>query len=34
MLRRDWEYSHAAGAVFQLLAMSALIVAVLTRART
>jgi hypothetical protein len=34
MLRRDWEESHAAGAVFQLLAMSARIVAVLTRART
>jgi hypothetical protein len=34
MLRRDWEYPHAAGAVFQVLAMSALIVAVLTRART
>lgn len=32
-LRRSWEYSHAAGAAFQLLAMSALIVAVLARGR-
>lgn len=33
MLRRQWEYSHAAGALFQLVAMSALIIAVLTRTR-
>ena len=33
MLRRQWEYSHAAGAVFQVLAMGALIVASLARAR-
>jgi hypothetical protein len=32
-LRRQWEYSHAAGAVFQLLAMSALAVAALARRR-
>ena len=32
-LRRQWEYSHAAGAVCQMLAMSSLIIAVLTRAR-
>lgn len=32
-LRRQWEYSHAAGAVFQLLAMIALVVAVLARTR-
>ncbi|MCC6778374.1 MAG: DUF1772 domain-containing protein [Hyphomicrobiales bacterium] len=30
-LRRQWEYSHAVGAVFQILAMSALIVAALAR---
>lgn len=30
-LRRDWEYSHFAGAVFQLLALCALIFAVLGR---
>jgi archaellum biogenesis protein FlaJ (TadC family) len=30
-LRRQWEYSHAVGAVFQLGAMAALILAVLTR---
>jgi hypothetical protein len=28
-LRRQWEYSHAVGAVLQLLAMSALIIAAL-----
>lgn len=32
-LRRRWEYSHALGAAFQLLAMSALIIAVLARTR-
>jgi hypothetical protein len=32
-LRRQWEYSHATGAVLQLLAMSALIVAALARPR-
>jgi hypothetical protein len=32
-LRARWEYSHAAGAGFQVLAMSALIVALLARAR-
>lgn len=31
MLRRDWEYSHLAGAVFQALAMAALLIAVLRR---
>jgi len=31
-LRTRWEYSHAFGAVFQVLAMSALIIAVLGRA--
>jgi hypothetical protein len=31
-LRTQWEYSHAIGAAFQLLAMSALIIAVLGRA--
>jgi hypothetical protein len=31
-LRTRWEYSHAVGAMFQLLAMSALIIAVLGRA--
>jgi hypothetical protein len=30
-LRRQWEYSHAAGALFQLLAMSCLIVGALAR---
>lgn len=30
-LRRQWEYSHAVGAVFQIAAMSALIVAALAR---
>jgi hypothetical protein len=30
-LRRHWEYSHAGGAVFQLLAFCALVVAVLRR---
>jgi hypothetical protein len=33
-LRRQWEYSHAAGAAFQVLAMGCLIVAALARART
>lgn len=33
-LRRQWEYSHAAGAAFQLLAMASLIFAVLARARS
>ena len=33
-LRRQWEYSHAAGAGFQIFAMSSLIVAALARART
>lgn len=32
-LRLRWEYSHAAGAVFQVLAMSALIIAALSRAK-
>jgi hypothetical protein len=32
-LRRQWEYSHAAGAVLQLVAMSAIIVAALARSR-
>jgi hypothetical protein len=31
-LRTRWEYSHAIGAAFQLLAMSALIIAALARA--
>lgn len=31
ILRRNWEYSHLAGAVFQALAMVALIIAVLRR---
>ena len=31
-LRTRWEYSHALGAAFQVLAMSALIIAVLRRA--
>jgi hypothetical protein len=30
-LRREWEYSHLAGALFQTLAMMALIIAVLRR---
>jgi hypothetical protein len=30
-LRRQWEYSHLAGAAFQTLAMVALVVAVLWR---
>ncbi|HET8750102.1 MAG TPA: hypothetical protein VFM42_05105 [Sphingomicrobium sp.] len=30
-LRRSWEFSHAAGAAFQCLALAALIVAVLSR---
>lgn len=33
LLRTEWEYSHAAGAAFQLLAMIALILAALRRAR-
>jgi hypothetical protein len=32
-LRRQWEYSHLAGAAFQSLAMAALIIAVLRRGR-
>lgn len=32
-VRARWEYSHLVGAAFQLMAMSALIVAVLARAR-
>jgi hypothetical protein len=32
--RARWEYSHAAGAAFQILAMSALIIAALARARS
>lgn len=32
-LRLQWEYSHAAGAGFQILAMAALIVAAIARAR-
>lgn len=32
-LRRQWEYSHAVGAGFQLLAMASLILAALRRAR-
>lgn len=31
LLRKNWEYSHATGAVFQLLAMTSLVIAVLTR---
>lgn len=31
-LRTQWEYSHLAGALFQILAMAALIIAVLRRA--
>jgi hypothetical protein len=30
-LRRNWEYSHAAGAVFQFVAMTSLVMAALTR---
>ncbi|KAB0268258.1 DUF1772 domain-containing protein [Microvirga brassicacearum] len=33
-LRTQWEYSHLAGAIFQVLAMAALIVAALAHART
>jgi hypothetical protein len=33
VLRRQWEYSHAAGAIFQLLAISSLFVAALRRGR-
>lgn len=33
-LRAQWEYSHLAGAAFQLIAMGALIVAALARRRT
>ena len=33
LLRRTWEYSHAAGAALQVLAMSALIAAALARVR-
>jgi len=33
-VRARWEYSHAAGAAFQTLAMSALIIAALARARS
>ncbi len=32
-LRNSWEYSHAAGAAFQVLVMSALIVAAMVRGR-
>lgn len=32
-LRRQWEYSHAVGALFQLLVMASLIIAALRRAR-
>src|SRR5215475_7732730 len=32
-VRTRWEYSHLAGAAFQIMAMSALIVAALARAR-
>jgi hypothetical protein len=32
-LRMQWEYSHAVGATFQILAMSSLVIAVLARAR-
>jgi hypothetical protein len=31
ILRRNWEYSHLAGAAFQILAMTSLILAVLRR---
>ena len=30
-LRRNWEYSHAAGAIFQLFAMTSLVIAALKR---
>ena len=30
-LRRQWEYSHAAGAIFQLIAMTSLVIAALKR---
>jgi hypothetical protein len=30
-LRRNWEYSHAAGTIFQLLAMTSLVIAALKR---
>jgi hypothetical protein len=30
-LRRNWEYSHATGAVFQLVAMTSLVIAALAR---
>ena len=30
-LRRHWEYSHAAGAIFQLIAMTSLVIAALKR---
>lgn len=33
ILRAQWEYSHAVGAIFQLLAMTFLAIAVLARAR-
>ncbi|APF37721.1 DUF1772 domain-containing protein [Chelatococcus daeguensis] len=33
ILRRQWEFSHAAGAFLQVLAMAALILAVLRRSR-
>ena len=33
-LRKQWEYSHLLGAIFQLLAMSSLIVAALARGRS
>jgi hypothetical protein len=33
VLRRNWEYSHAAGAVCQLAGMTALIIAALVRRR-
>jgi hypothetical protein len=33
ILRREWEYSHAASAAFQLIAMACLIVAALARGR-
>jgi hypothetical protein len=34
ILRQQWEYSHAAGAGFQILAMSSLIVAALARGQS
>ena len=33
ILRKQWEYSHAGGAAFQLVAMSSLFIAALARAR-